>query len=164
MSRCWHHVLEKRSFFGITEAKEPFSGESTKQAVKPLRREGRNAPAALYARVPFLLCANRTRDRGCSKHPVFPAPSRLRDKVQANLGRGAPRERGCLLRRHSGARAARTRNPSSCGKVVKWILGLRLTAHPGMTIVSGAPTSPPPPAPCRPAAYSGSSASVRCHR
>jgi len=30
MSRCWHHVLEKRSFFGITEAKEPFSGESTK--------------------------------------------------------------------------------------------------------------------------------------
>ena len=21
------------------------------------------------------VCANRTRDRGCSKHPVFPAPS-----------------------------------------------------------------------------------------
>jgi hypothetical protein len=30
VSRCWHYVLEKRSFFGITEAKEPFSGESTK--------------------------------------------------------------------------------------------------------------------------------------
>jgi len=30
MSRCWHHVLEKQSFFGITEAKEPFSGKSTK--------------------------------------------------------------------------------------------------------------------------------------
>ena len=25
---------------------------------------------------PFV-CANRTRDRGCSKHPVFPAPSNL---------------------------------------------------------------------------------------
>ena len=22
------------------------------------------------------VCANRTRDRGCSKHPVFPAPSK----------------------------------------------------------------------------------------
>src|SRR3954464_3126325 len=26
---------------------------------------------------PFV-CANRTRDRGCSKHPVFPAPSNFR--------------------------------------------------------------------------------------
>jgi len=26
------------------------------------------------------LCAVCTRDRGCSKHPAFPAPSRLRDK------------------------------------------------------------------------------------
>src|SRR5215218_1149825 len=24
------------------------------------------------------VCANRTRDRGCSKHPVFPAPSEFR--------------------------------------------------------------------------------------
>src|SRR5258705_4755286 len=24
------------------------------------------------------VCANRTRDRGCSKHPVFPAPSNFR--------------------------------------------------------------------------------------
>jgi hypothetical protein len=30
VSRSWHYVLEKPSFFGITEAKEPFSGESTK--------------------------------------------------------------------------------------------------------------------------------------
>src|SRR5215207_7746566 len=35
------------------------------------------------------VCANRTRDRGCSKHPVFPAPSTLfgRAKDDANLGR-----------------------------------------------------------------------------
>src|SRR5437764_5265323 len=25
------------------------------------------------------VCANRTRDRGCSKHPVFPAPSDLEE-------------------------------------------------------------------------------------
>ena len=25
------------------------------------------------------VCANRTRDRGCSKHPVFPAPSNFEE-------------------------------------------------------------------------------------
>jgi len=44
----------------------------------------------------MLVCAflrkHCTRDRGCSKHPAFPAPSVLRDKVHANLGRSAPRE------------------------------------------------------------------------
>jgi hypothetical protein len=32
------------------------------------------------------VCANRTRDRGCSKHPVFPAPSdrRGQKKMQAS--------------------------------------------------------------------------------
>src|SRR4051794_35445974 len=38
--------------------------------------------------------ANRTRDRGCSKHPVFPAPSiSKRANEDANLGRSAPRDR-----------------------------------------------------------------------
>ncbi|MEH2522309.1 hypothetical protein V1288_000218 [Bradyrhizobium sp. AZCC 2176] len=40
------------------------------------------------------VCANRTRDRGCSKHPVFPAPSiSKRANEDAHLGRDAPRER-----------------------------------------------------------------------
>src|SRR5215216_7015234 len=40
------------------------------------------------------VCANRTRDRGCSKHPVFPAPSDWRGPNEdANLGRDAPRDR-----------------------------------------------------------------------
>src|SRR5437879_12607001 len=47
----------------MTVAKEPFTGESTKQAVKPLRREGRNAPAALYARVHFCLRKSHARPR-----------------------------------------------------------------------------------------------------
>src|SRR5690349_4379870 len=40
------------------------------------------------------VCANRTRDRGCSKHPVFPAPSMSKRAIEdANLGRSAPRDR-----------------------------------------------------------------------
>jgi hypothetical protein len=35
-----------------------------------------------------------TRDRGCSKHPAFPAPSSLWAKRFAKPGRNAPRERG----------------------------------------------------------------------
>jgi hypothetical protein len=35
--------------------------------------------------------ANRTRDRGCSKHPVFPAPSEQEEgKEDAKLGLNAP--------------------------------------------------------------------------
>jgi hypothetical protein len=47
----------------------------------------------LYARVRFFaqFC---TRDRGCSKHPAFPAPSSLRAKRFAKPGRNAPRECG----------------------------------------------------------------------
>src|SRR5439155_15065427 len=50
------------------------------------------------------VCANRTRDRGCSKHPVFPAPSLLEEGNQdANLGRNAPRDRESVFRRSYGA-------------------------------------------------------------
>src|SRR5205823_13639014 len=49
------------------------------------------------------VCANRTRDRGCSKHPVFPAPSLLEEGNQdANLGRNAPRDRESVFRRMGG--------------------------------------------------------------
>src|ERR1700681_3805459 len=46
----------------------------------------------------MLVCSfvlhNRTRDRGCSAHPVFPAPSAFRGQgFQQNSGRIAPRER-----------------------------------------------------------------------
>ena len=39
---------------------------------------------------PLLLCA---RDRGCSAHPAFPAPSGFEGERYASLGRVAPRER-----------------------------------------------------------------------
>ena len=42
----------------------------------------------------FLLAQNRTRDRGCSKHPVFPAPSDFDEgKEDANLGQFMSRDR-----------------------------------------------------------------------
>src|SRR5207248_8426982 len=47
----------------MTVAKEPFTGESSKQAVKPLRREGRSVAAALYARVQFCLRKSHARPR-----------------------------------------------------------------------------------------------------
>src|SRR5438045_491447 len=57
----------------------------------PLRREGRSVPAALYARVPpFAVCIG-TRDRGCSKHPVFPAPSDWRGQEVISQTSGAMR-------------------------------------------------------------------------
>jgi len=50
-------------------------------------------PLNLYARV-RVLCARCTRDRGCSAHPVFPAPSVLEEgNEDANLGRYVSRDR-----------------------------------------------------------------------
>ena len=44
----------------------------------------------------FAMCTG-TRDRGCSKHPVFPAPSIQEEGNEiANLGRNAPRDRGSV--------------------------------------------------------------------
>src|SRR5436189_5763926 len=44
------------------------------------------------------LDAHCTRDRGCSAHPVFPAPSDFgRANEIANLGRSAPRECGVIF-------------------------------------------------------------------
>src|SRR5438105_7925048 len=80
----------------MTVAKEPFTGESTKQAVKPLRREGRNAPAALYARVHFCLRKSNARPR-VQQAPGLPCALCLRGySSRANLGRIAPRDRECV--------------------------------------------------------------------
>jgi hypothetical protein len=56
---------------------------------KPLRREGRMPPLNLYARVRVFVqfC---TRDRGCSVHPVFPAPSSLNEGERVDKTSGAP--------------------------------------------------------------------------
>src|SRR5882724_10116225 len=56
------------------------------------------------------LCASCTRDRGCSVHPAFPAPSVLkRDNVMQTLGRHAPREGEVMLANESGPGRRRPR-------------------------------------------------------
>ena len=46
----------------------------------------------------FAMCTG-TRDRGCSKHPVFPAPSIQEEGNEfSNLGRNTPRDRESVLR------------------------------------------------------------------
>src|SRR5882757_10587217 len=48
-----------------------------------------------------LFDANRTRDRGCSAHPVFPTPSVFRGQgFLAKLRAHAPRERETVFSRH----------------------------------------------------------------
>src|SRR3979490_323924 len=48
-----------------------------------------------------LLCASCLRDRGCSAHPVFPAPSVFEGKVYLqNSGRIAPRDRERIFSCH----------------------------------------------------------------
>src|SRR5882672_7762680 len=51
--------------------------------------------------------AHCTRDRGCSAHPVFPAPSVIEEgQVLAKLGRDAPRDREGIFTRHRLRRRA----------------------------------------------------------
>jgi hypothetical protein len=60
---------------GGKKARSP--GRARRKPLKPLRREGRNASAETVCSCAFCMhfC---TRDRGCSAHPAFPAPSLFR--------------------------------------------------------------------------------------
>src|ERR1700686_2221391 len=62
-------------FAGDGDKKSRFSGEGALKPVKPLRRECRSASAEPVCSCAFFLAQLCTRDRGCSAHPAFPAPS-----------------------------------------------------------------------------------------
>ena len=62
------------AFPRVTATTSALTGESTKYAVKPLRRGCRSVSAHLYARVRQMRNSWHTRPR-VSAHPVFPAPS-----------------------------------------------------------------------------------------
>ena len=81
-TRCWCQAGEMlrsqpgfaRSSICRRRRQEEFvSGERAVYAVNPLRRECRDARICML--VCALLAHYCTRDRGCSKHPAFPAPS-----------------------------------------------------------------------------------------
>jgi hypothetical protein len=57
----------------------------------------------LYARVSTCLC-HCTRDRGCSKHPAFPAPSLIEGDAAKPRMPMAPRERRSMFRVRQGIR------------------------------------------------------------
>ena len=66
--------------------------EVSRKAIAQGRPECSRCPVCSCA---VFASANRTRDRGCSKHPVFPAPSDWkRAKRNSKLGRNASRDHG----------------------------------------------------------------------
>src|SRR5438128_3526755 len=58
-------------------------------------------------------CAFGTRDRGCSRHPAFPAPStsRVRTRNLQSSGEITPRDRGRILSPHVVPANAGTHTP-----------------------------------------------------
>jgi hypothetical protein len=101
-TRCWCQV--RGGFAGPTgplashqsvddgDKRNSSPGRARRKPLKPLRREGRIASAEPVCSCAFF-CASCTRDRGCSVHPVFPAPSVCRGaRLQQQLGRDLRRE------------------------------------------------------------------------
>jgi hypothetical protein len=145
----------EENFSLMTVARKPGHRGELGISRKPPRREGRIASAEPVCSCAFLFVHFCTRDRGCSAHPVFPAPSCYRGRqTDAKLGRIAPRDRGrtssrCLtieskttpspsrqlgqVRKQNGSSFRgdakhRARNPYSGSWL--WIPGLRLRRIP----------------------------------
>ena len=107
------------------EAKFP-AGDGGKKArspgrarYKPVETTAQGKPDCLRWTC-MLVCAffrtDCTRDRGCSAHPAFPAPSSLaRAEGDAKLGRIAPREREGMLIRHCEKRSDEAIHSSARG-------------------------------------------------
>jgi hypothetical protein len=85
---------------GNGDNKRPLTGESTKEAVKPLRGESRDVSAVPVVLPPCFLLHG---DYGRSRRPAFPAPSaEERDNEIAESGRKPRRgnEGPCFFSRH----------------------------------------------------------------
>src|SRR5665213_199859 len=100
-------------------------GRARYKPLKPLRREGRTASAEPVCSCALFAMCIGTRDRGCSAHPVFPAPSDY-------LGQGYCKTRAQRVARRrtrisSSLRGAERRsNPAlSCGS---WIASRSLSS------------------------------------
>jgi hypothetical protein len=93
MSRCWHQAQERRKFLTGDGGKRAVLRGEHEVSRKAIAQGRPGCSACTCMLVCSFVCANRTRERGCSVHPVFPAPSMFRrDKEHANLGRSAPRD------------------------------------------------------------------------
>lgn len=102
MSRCWHQVRGGRKRLADDGGKRAVlrgEHEISRRAIAQ-GRPGCSACTCMLV-CSSCHCANGTRDRGCGKHPVFPAPSGFgRDNDDAQLGRKMSRDRRRIFGRH----------------------------------------------------------------
>src|SRR5207237_10129181 len=92
-------LTSRKVFRQATVARKPLTGnlEVNRKAIAQARPGCSRRTCMLVC---ILFSANGTRDRGCSVHPVFPAPSdKEGGKLMTNLGRKASRECGGSLSR-----------------------------------------------------------------
>jgi hypothetical protein len=85
--RSWRQVLGRLTLLGGEGGKKADHRGEHEISRKPLRREGRTASAEPVCSCACSLMCICTRDRGCSAHPVFPAPLFLGRSLFAKLGR-----------------------------------------------------------------------------
>ena len=74
MPRRWHHVLEKLTLLGSNggkKARSPGRARISRKTIAQGRPDCLRFTCMLVCAFPVHQC---TRDRGCSAHPVFPAP------------------------------------------------------------------------------------------
>jgi hypothetical protein len=101
----------RKAIFGRSDGGKKAVHRGEREVAAQTTAQGRPecSPLNLYARVRSFFTWTCTRDRGCSAHPVFPAPSGYRGtRLLQNLGRD-PR-RGMHLRVGSRRRMARRGN------------------------------------------------------
>src|SRR3979490_1274224 len=106
----------------------PVAGESTKETVKTIACGNAGCSGGLV--VTTLVCVTTlcARGCGCSGHPAFPTPSVGR-KIQAQLGRIAPRDRGLMFEiGKPSLRGAKRRSNPFFLYVARWIASRSLSS------------------------------------
>jgi hypothetical protein len=78
--RRWRQVLKRQSLSGATVARKPGHRGERGISRKTIAQGRPDASAEPVCSCAFFSCAFGTRDRGCSAHPVFPAPSDFRER------------------------------------------------------------------------------------
>ena len=98
MPRCWRQVLEKQTFSGATVTTSPAHRGEHEVSCKAIAQGMPECSPLTCMLVCAFFAQFGTRDRGCSAHPAFPAPSQEGGTNLQNSGR-ACRGDACY-RRH----------------------------------------------------------------
>src|SRR5665213_3750054 len=115
--RRWRQVLERLTLLGGDggkKARSPGRARISRQTIAQGRPECFRFTCMLVCAFSVHQC---TRDRGCSAHPVFPAPSFFlgaRTNLK-NSGKSLSRERGVLSCRHCEEHLRRSNPVLLCG-------------------------------------------------